>query len=150
MLSLFCFLLQVQTNGINTKKAKQQDQRRKRATKLVAIVVILFASFWLPIHVINLWLKLDNDNFPRTPTMYAFKLVAHTLSYANSCVNPIVYAYCSAGFRKAFSKTFPSFVQRFKLCREPFEDQGSQTRMEERYTEQTEMLEDRKVLQTDL
>ena len=144
-------LFQHQSNGITSKKAKQQDKRRKRVTKLVASVVIVFATFWLPIHIINLWLKLD-DNFPRTPAMYTFKLFAHTLSYANSCVNPFVYAYLSDGFRKAFRKTFPSCAQRYRICGGPHDECVSQTGMAERITEHTKatMTEERKLMQTDL
>lgn len=32
------------------------------------------------------------------------QIVAHVLSYMNSCVNPILYAFLSENFRKAFRK----------------------------------------------
>ncbi|XP_052245683.1 galanin receptor type 1-like [Dreissena polymorpha] len=150
--------MQCQTNGASTKKMNHQDKRRKRVTKLVASVVIVFAVFWLPIHVINLWIKFDPD-FPRTPAMYAMKIVSHTLSYSNSCVNPFVYAFLSDGFRKAFRKTFPSIVQRFKICGGPVEDCPTQVCLVER-TEQSKITattvsnntpaEERRLMQTDL
>ena len=73
---------------------------------MIAIVVLLFALCWLPVHVINLWMKFDK-NFPRTDVMYVIKICAHTLSYANSCVNPFVYSYAGEGFQKAVRKAFP-------------------------------------------
>lgn len=106
-------------------KARQQEKRRKRVTKLVAAVVILFALLWLPIHVLNLWLKLD-PYFPRTRITLLMKILAHTLSYANSCVNPFVYAFMSDGFRKAFRKTCPSLAKACGMCEGPSEECGVQ------------------------
>ena len=85
-----------------------QIRRRKKVTRMVAIVVLLFAFFWFPIHVFNLY-RILNPNHPKTMLLYIIKILAHTLSYANSCVNAFVYAFVNDAFRKAFSKTFPNF-----------------------------------------
>ena len=140
-----------QTNGITSKKTKIQEKRRKRVTKLVASVVIVFATFWLPIHIINLWLKFD-VNFPKVPMMFNFKIFAHTLSYANSCVNPFVYAYLSDGFRKAFRKSFPSLVNKYKICGGLNEECVTQVGMTDQITTETKatLQEERKLMQTDL
>ncbi len=81
-------------------------RKRRKATKMVVVVVILFATFWLPIHVFQLWFKLD-ANFPKTQITYVYKICAHSLSYANCCVNPFVYSFLGDGFRKAIRKAFP-------------------------------------------
>jgi hypothetical protein len=52
---------------------------------MVAVIVALFAVSWLPIHVFQLWFRFD-DEFPRIRATYVFKIVAHTLSYANRWV----------------------------------------------------------------
>lgn len=151
----YFFFQHNQSNGLTSKKAQQQEKRRKRVTKLVASVVIVFALFWLPIHILNLWFKLD-PGFPRTPTMLMFKIASHTLSYANSCVNPFVYAFLSDGFRKAFRKTFPFIAQRYKICGGPNDECVSQVPLNERHTEHTKAsmnvvnMEERKLMQTDL
>lgn len=91
---------------------------------MVAIVVILFGVCWFPIHLIAVWLKYD-PNFPKTNTMHYIKLFAHTLSYANSCVNPVVYAFVNEGFRKAIMRRSPklnelcSCLFRSPLAQEP-------------------------------
>ena len=105
------YLFQQQSFGLTSIQ-----KRRMRATKLVVCVVTLFATFWLPIHIINLCLEF-NPNIPITVELFHFILFAMTLSYANSCVNPFVYAFLGDGFRKSFRKTFPSLVQRFGICR---------------------------------
>jgi len=126
-------------------------------TKLVASVVIVFAVSWLPIHVLNLWFKID-PFFPRTPAMYLMKIIAHTLSYSNSCVNPFVYAFLSDGFRKAFRKTFPSVANRYKICGGPAEEcvthVGLVDKTEQSKSTMTTVLnnhqEERRLMQTDL
>ncbi|KAK9508958.1 hypothetical protein O3M35_006387 [Rhynocoris fuscipes] len=39
-----------------------------------------------------------------TPTSVMVQIVSHVLAYMNSCVNPILYAFLSENFRKAFRK----------------------------------------------
>ncbi|XP_064614115.1 G-protein coupled receptor 54-like [Liolophura sinensis] len=86
-----------------------QAKRRRKVAKMVAVVVLLFATFWMPIHVLNLCFAFAPD-FPATNELYDFKVFAHTLSYANSCVNPIVYAFMGDGFRRALRKTFSNLL----------------------------------------
>jgi len=98
---------------------------------MVAIVVLLFATFWFPIHVFNLCMNFIKG-FPNTNILYNIKIIAHTLSYANSCVNPFVYAFLNDGFKKAFSKSFP-FLSSWCPCIKTISD--------ERYTQVTGMVD---------
>lgn len=66
----------------------------------MVVLILLFACSWGPVQVLVLWGDLD-PNFPRTMPELKFKLFAHTLSYANSCMNPFVYAFMNATVRKA-------------------------------------------------
>ncbi|KAL3831312.1 hypothetical protein ACJMK2_023081, partial [Sinanodonta woodiana] len=138
---------QSSSNGYS-KKVQAQERRRTRVTKMVVAIVLLFAIFWLPIHVINLWLKLDK-NFPRTTFMYGVKIFAHSLSYANSCVNPFVYAFLSDEFRKSFRKSFPQLAQKLHLCTNAVDDEVKSGG----YTEYTRMVltqEGKHLMETDL
>ena len=83
-----------------------QGHKRRKAAKMVGVVILLFATCWLPIHIFQLWYKYD-PYFPRTEVTYVYKILAHALSYANSCVNPIVYSFLGDGFRKGVKKAFP-------------------------------------------
>uniref|UniRef100_K1R8Z6 KiSS-1 receptor n=1 Tax=Magallana gigas TaxID=29159 RepID=K1R8Z6_MAGGI len=94
-------------NGTVPLRSAGQLRRKKRVTRMVAIVILLFAWCWLPIQFFTLWYKFD-PNFPQILALLKFKIFAHTLSYANSCVNPFVYAFMNEGVRKAFKKKFPS------------------------------------------
>ena len=42
--------------------------------------------------------------------LIVYQIVAHSMSYANACFNPIVYCFLGEGFRKA------AFRARNKLC----------------------------------
>ncbi|XP_078680264.1 neuropeptide FF receptor 2-like [Branchiostoma floridae x Branchiostoma belcheri] len=80
-----------------------------RIFRMMVAVVALFASLHLP-----LWVATLLNDFA-TPTRELFEVlytyvypVAHWLTYANSCVNPILYAFLNRNFRQGFLKAFVS------------------------------------------
>ena len=99
---------------VKNDKNERQLRRKKRVTRMVAIVVFLFGLCWFPIHLVALWIQFD-PHFPKTDEMHYFKLFGHTLSYANSCVNPFVYAFLNEGFKQAILKRSP-FISKMCKC----------------------------------
>ncbi|XP_061868292.1 galanin receptor type 3 isoform X2 [Colius striatus] len=81
-----------------TRKAK------RKVTKMIVAVAILFCLCWLPHHLVILCFWFGH--FPFNRVTYACRLASHCLSYANSCLNPIVYALISKHFRKRFKQVF--------------------------------------------
>ncbi|XP_051160884.1 allatostatin-A receptor-like isoform X2 [Leptopilina boulardi] len=75
---------------------------RKRVTRLVVVVVGVFAFCWLPIQLI-LVIKSVGE-YPLTTATIMMQIASHVLAYTNSCVNPFLYAFLSENFRKAFRK----------------------------------------------
>ncbi|XP_015184643.1 PREDICTED: allatostatin-A receptor isoform X2 [Polistes dominula] len=75
---------------------------RRRVTRLVLVVVGVFAICWCPIQVILVTKSLDA--YPLRSVTIIIQIVSHILAYTNSCVNPILYAFLSDNFRKAFRK----------------------------------------------
>ncbi|XP_053975033.1 allatostatin-A receptor-like [Hylaeus volcanicus] len=75
---------------------------RRRVTRLVLVVVGVFAFCWCPIQVILVTKSLGV--YPLTTPTIMFQIASHILAYTNSCVNPILYAFLSDSFRKAFRK----------------------------------------------
>ncbi|XP_039290143.1 allatostatin-A receptor [Nilaparvata lugens] len=75
---------------------------KKRVTRMVVVVVAIFAICWCPIQVILVLKSVDRYEITNTSVMV--QIVSHVLAYMNSCVNPILYAFLSENFRKAFRK----------------------------------------------
>ncbi|TGZ65878.1 hypothetical protein CRM22_005653 [Opisthorchis felineus] len=90
--------------SVRMLKEEKQRRRRSKATKLVVLVTTLWCSCWLPTHIINSWFYFDEASFPFTPSMKVAKLVSQTLSFAASCVNPLVYGIMTGTFKNAISK----------------------------------------------
>ncbi|MXQ86650.1 hypothetical protein E5288_WYG012974 [Bos mutus] len=83
---------------------------RKQITKMLAVVVVLFALLWLPYRalvVVNSFLSPSYLNL-------GFLLFCRLCIYVNSAINPIVYALMSQRFREAFHGLFQCHVARPK------------------------------------
>ncbi|XP_072763576.1 allatostatin-A receptor isoform X2 [Anoplolepis gracilipes] len=88
--------------GARASASAESRRGRRRVTRLVFVVVGVFAACWCPIQVILVSKSLDV--FPLTTTTIMVQIVSHILAYTNSCVNPFLYAFLSDNFRKAFRK----------------------------------------------
>ncbi|XP_043283433.1 allatostatin-A receptor-like isoform X2 [Venturia canescens] len=94
-----CMLVRL-WQGMRTSAESRRG--KKRATRLVIIVVGVFATCWLPLQVILVTKSLDS--YPLTSTTIMIQIASHVLAYTNSCVNPILYAFLCEKFRQAFRK----------------------------------------------
>ncbi|XP_066268156.1 G-protein coupled receptor 54-like [Branchiostoma lanceolatum] len=106
-----CLILRyLATMAANTSVAQQHVMaRKKKVTRMVATVVILFAVCWAPNHVLNLWFAFEREGLNEVPHVVMWlKITALCLSYANSSVNPFVYGIMGENFKKAFAKSFKS------------------------------------------
>lgn len=75
-----------------------------QTAQTVLVVVVAFCLSWLPHHVVHLWVEFGS--FPLNQASFLFRVVAHCLAYSNSSVNPIIYAFLSENFRKAYKQVF--------------------------------------------
>ncbi|XP_038627715.1 G-protein coupled receptor 54-like [Tachyglossus aculeatus] len=79
---------------------------RARVSRMVVAVVVVFAVCWGPIQLFLLLQGLTPSARP-SYTTYKFKTWANCMSYANSALNPLVYAFLGHNFRKSFHKAIP-------------------------------------------
>ncbi|XP_072167021.1 adenosine receptor A2b-like [Diadema setosum] len=81
-----------------TNRAKQL-----RATKTLAIVVLAFAICWLPISV-TIFIEVGPSYDP------GLSLAPTLFYYANSVMNPLIFAYRSRDFREAFKSILAALL----------------------------------------
>ena len=96
-------VVRLRTTGPQVKSAEKKRSHRK-VTKLVTMVIAVFIFCWLPhwafqLHLINYKGALAAWKL----TMYQCFTV---LSYANSMVNPCLYAFTNENFRESFINAF--------------------------------------------
>ncbi|XP_078257459.1 somatostatin receptor type 2-like [Rhinoraja longicauda] len=97
-----CYLMiivKVKASGIRVGSSKRKKSEKK-VTKMVSIVVAVFVCCWLPFYIFN-FVTLTVKVRP-TPASKGFYEIIVILSYANSCANPILYAFLSDNFKKSF------------------------------------------------
>jgi len=86
----------------------QEEKRRKTANMLVALVIVFFISNF-PVHSLNILIHLiDYIHEDYRDSLNNFlnhsMVVAHTMCYINSTLNPFIYYIMSSTFRKQFQK----------------------------------------------
>ncbi|XP_034050389.1 somatostatin receptor type 2 [Thalassophryne amazonica] len=97
-----CYLLiivKVKSSGVRVGSTKRKRSERK-VTRMVSIVVAVFVLCWLPFYIFNVT-SVTSSIRPTSALKSTFDLVV-VLGYANSCANPILYAFLSENFKKSF------------------------------------------------
>ncbi|XP_034548213.1 KISS1 receptor b isoform X2 [Notolabrus celidotus] len=77
---------------------------RARVSRMVVVMVVLFLICWGPIQICILLQAFGLRSY----ALYKLKIWGHCMSYSNSSVNPLVYAFMGNNFRKAFKHAFPA------------------------------------------
>jgi len=77
------------------------SRRASHVTRVLVVVVVVFAACWLPLHIHLLVAYCGVQPAQRWYEVY--RVMAHCLAYANSCMNPLIYSYVSSEFRRRFS-----------------------------------------------
>ena len=93
---------------------QQSDSIKKRnqhVTRMVTIVVGVFALCWLPQHV-RFLMQFFFRFYSESTAFQTFQTLATCVSYMNSCMNPILYAFLSEHFRKGFRNVICSCCPR--------------------------------------
>ncbi|XP_074518928.1 galanin receptor 2a [Halichoeres trimaculatus] len=92
------------------KNVSESRRAKRKVTKMIIIVAVLFCLCWLPHHLVVLFMWFGH--FPLNHTTYVLRILSHLVAYTNSCLNPIVYALVSKHFRKGFRKVFSCSLTR--------------------------------------
>jgi len=84
-----------------TRTSSVVSRRTSHVTRVLVIVVAVFAVCWLPLHVHLLVVYCGLQPARRWYEVY--RVLAQCLAYANCCMNPVIYSYVSSDFRRRFS-----------------------------------------------
>ncbi|KAL2094126.1 hypothetical protein ACEWY4_011438 [Coilia grayii] len=91
---------------LHKKVPKANLTSKRRMTRLVVNIVVVFFVFWTPTHIVNIMDIVTTLSKMSNPDKYErIKIVrrivgdfARTLSYMNCCLNPFLYAFASRSF----------------------------------------------------
>ncbi|KAH9527680.1 hypothetical protein DERF_001687 [Dermatophagoides farinae] len=89
------------TIGANSKKSSSShDSSRVQVVKMLAVVVAVFATLWLPYRALVVY---NSFSFPPYMELW-YLMFAKTMIFVNSAINPIIYSACSMKFRREFKR----------------------------------------------
>uniref|UniRef100_A0A4W6DWV3 Thyrotropin-releasing hormone receptor n=1 Tax=Lates calcarifer TaxID=8187 RepID=A0A4W6DWV3_LATCA len=88
------------TSCKNSRHSSSTATSRRQVTKMLAVVVILFATLWMPYRT----LVVVNSFLDRAFLDNWFLLFCRICIYLNSAINPVIYNAMSQKFRAAFRK----------------------------------------------
>lgn len=81
-------------------------QSTYKALKMISIVVAYFALSWLPLYAANIRMTFQSEKISETERDILITIVipiAQWLGSSNSCINPIIYCFCSKKWRSHFT-----------------------------------------------
>nr|XP_032805481.1 pyroglutamylated RF-amide peptide receptor-like [Petromyzon marinus] len=100
-------------NALQRSEINKITRSKKRAVKMMVIVVILFAVCWAPFHVVNM--LVDYGNLEMSFDMEAITLaMVQLFGFSNSLWNPIVYAALNQNYKKQLAIALSCL-----MCRRP-------------------------------
>ncbi|KAF7489086.1 Somatostatin receptor type 1 [Sarcoptes scabiei] len=108
-LLIFCFYILVicRLRKVGPKKkSKEKKRSHRKVTYLVLTVISIYVLCCLPYWIGQLYIAFVISGKTRSNFTFIFNLLAGCLTYANSAVNPILYAFLSENFKKSFAKAF--------------------------------------------
>ncbi|XP_067013470.2 somatostatin receptor type 5-like [Anabrus simplex] len=100
----YCLIIRrLQTVG-PTNKSKEKKKSHRKVTKLVLTVITVYMICWLPYWITQVSLIFTPPKQCQSKIAVTIFLFAGCLSYSNSAMNPVLYAFLSENFKKSFLK----------------------------------------------
>ncbi|XP_062561572.1 neuropeptide SIFamide receptor-like isoform X2 [Armigeres subalbatus] len=90
-------------NCVGNTSTMGQLRARRKAAKMLVAVVVMFASCYFPVHMLNV--ARYTFDIGQSDVVAVLSLFSHWLCYANSAINPVIYNFMSGKFRREFKNT---------------------------------------------
>ncbi len=100
---------------------KMHRDTRRHVVKLLGIVTLTFLISWLSVYILVIIIKFsDSISESEYKVLGILMPVAQCIGTWNSSINPILYAFLNAKFRKVFKSILPAWIPvtstRKKIC----------------------------------
>ncbi|XP_067118744.1 somatostatin receptor type 2-like [Centruroides vittatus] len=107
LILLFYFLVICKLRKVGPKnKSREKKRSHRKVTYLVLTVITVYVICWLPYWITQVYLTFSPPGQDQSEIGFTVMLLAGCLSYGNSAMNPILYAFLSDNFKKSFAKAF--------------------------------------------
>lgn len=103
-----------QFERVNSNSSAQTITSRKRAARMLVILVVLFLVFWLPYNITSLALDISGELSQIAVLRYAL-----WLGHAHSAVNPVMYWCLNKRLREAVNSLWPTCCRELVQERKP-------------------------------
>jgi hypocretin (orexin) receptor 2 len=80
--------------GESNSTTMNQLRARRKASKMLVAVVIMFAACYFPVHALNV-IRYTYTDLNQSEIVSVLSLLSHWLCYANSAINPLIYNFMS-------------------------------------------------------
>lgn len=105
IMTFYCLVIKkLRSVAKKTNRPKGKRRSHRKVTKLVLTVITVYIFCWLPYWVAQVSLITSPIEMCGTRLKVTLFLFVCWLSYSNSAINPILYAYLSDNFKKSFLK----------------------------------------------
>ncbi|XP_070535178.1 neuropeptide FF receptor 2-like [Ptychodera flava] len=108
--------IMIKTLWFGKSPSNSSNRHKKKAIKMLSLVVIQFALTWGPVYSLQIYYTHETDP-PLNPLLFSATPANITvlISLCNSWINPVIYAYYNEHFRNEFTNMVPCFFKETKV-----------------------------------
>lgn len=94
----------VDGSAYHVTRSQREARRKRKTTRLLVSIAVVFACSWLPLNIVNLLADFDFQ-LTKTFDLHMRGLlfpVCHVFVLCSACVNPLLYGWLNDNFRREF------------------------------------------------